>query len=82
MGKSIQAARVHKALETIRDAEEELFTVVRDEYPVGSRIAWEIRRSAYAGEGSVLGIRCDGSGIKVHNDATGKDYWIPVSRVL
>ena len=81
MAPSIQAQRVHAALETIADAKQEVLSVMQSEYPIGSRIAWSVPRSAYAGEGSVL-RHGHGERIKVHNDATGKDYWICLSRVL
>ncbi|MDY6958005.1 MAG: hypothetical protein SVK08_02495 [Halobacteriota archaeon] len=67
--KAIQGAykRVHQSEDNLRD-------VIQEQCPVGSRIWYE-----YYGRGPTkvkVMMHSHGGRIKVHNEETGKEYWI------
>ncbi len=59
--------------EIVIDAEQKIFTIQHELFPVGGEIRWE--RSGHSQIGTVE-MWGSGNRIKVQNNSTGKSYWI------
>jgi hypothetical protein len=77
----IRAKRLKEALAAISLAKADAEQVLREEFPVGWRVSWDCGHRSMGADGSVIehghGLR-----LKVHNDYTGRDYWITADKIF
>jgi len=66
---------VSRARARVNQADRLLVRAVHAAFPIGKRVEWHHSRGSWCA-GPVVDLSDHGPGVKVRNEATGREYWI------